>query len=120
MAGFFDSPGNDSFYAYANYNNSGQPLAGMYGSYGSGYSNSAKGFGTNVGFSNNGGNDKAIFNESLGNTTYYAYADYLGSGQQAAGLLGNGYSDSARGFVNNVANSTAGSTDRAAFFDSPA
>ena len=28
-AQFFDSPGNDTFYAYADYNNSGQPLAGM-------------------------------------------------------------------------------------------
>ena len=73
---FFDSPGNDTFYAYADYNNSGQQLAGMYGGYGGGYSNSASGFGTNVGYSTNGGNDMAVFFDSPGNDTFYAYADY--------------------------------------------
>ena len=28
---FFDSPGNNTFYSYGDYNNSGRPLAGMYG-----------------------------------------------------------------------------------------
>jgi hypothetical protein len=131
MAGFFDSPGNDTYYAYTDYDGapsgSGQQLAGMYGSgapSGSGgYANSAKGFGTNVGFSMNGGSDTADFYDSLGHTTFYAYADYLGSGQQLAGMLtsasGEPYSDSARGFATNVATSTAGATDTAEFFDSP-
>jgi hypothetical protein len=123
MAGFFDSPGNDTYYAYTDYNSSGQQYAGMSGSYGGGYSNSAKGFGTNVGFSSNGGSDTADFYDSLGNTTFYSYADYLGSGQQLAGMLtsasGYAYSDSARGFPTNVATSTAGATDTAEFFDSP-
>ena len=86
---FFDSPGNDTFYAYADYNNSGQPLAGMYGSYGGGYSNSASGFGTNVGYSTNGGSDTAAFFDAPGTNTFYAYADYNNSGQPLAGMYGS-------------------------------
>ena len=102
-AQFFDSPGNDTFYAYADYNNSGKPLAGMYGS--GGYSNSASGFGTNIGYSTNGGSDTAAFFDSPGNDTFYAYADYNNSGQQLAGMYGSyggGYSNSAKGFATNV------------------
>ena len=73
-AQFFDSPGNDTFYAYADYNNSGQPAAGMYGR--RAIANSASGFGTNVGYSTNGGSDTAYFFDSPGNDTFYAYADY--------------------------------------------
>ena len=68
-AQFFDSPGNDTFYAYADYNNSGQPMAGMYGR--RRYSNSASGFGTNVGYSTDGGSDTAYFYDSPGNDTFY-------------------------------------------------
>ena len=85
-AQFFDSPGNDTFYAYADY--AGQTAAGMYGSYGSGYANSANGFGTNVGYST-GDSDTAYFFDSPGNDTFYAYADYAGSGKPSAGMYGS-------------------------------
>ena len=93
-AQFFDSPGNDTFYAA----NSGQPAAGMYGG---GYANSAAGFGTNVGYATNGGSDTAYFFDSPGNDTFYAYADYAGSGKPAAGMYGSfdgGYCQLGHGF----------------------
>ena len=65
-AKFFDSPGNDTFYAYADYDNDG-PAAGIYGG---GFANSASGFGTNLGYSTNGGSDTAYFFDSQGNSTY--------------------------------------------------
>ena len=117
-AQFFDSPGNDMFYAYADYNDSGQQLAGMYGS---GYSNSASGFGTNIGNSTNGGNDMAGFFDSPGNDTFYSYTDYNNSGQQLAGMYGSyggGYSNSAKGFGTNVGFSSNGGSDTAVFYDS--
>ena len=86
---FFDSPGNDTFYAYADYNSSGKPLAGMYGSYGNGYSNMASGFGTNVAYATDGGSDTALFFDSPGNDVFYAYADYNNSGKQLAGMYGS-------------------------------
>ena len=116
-AQFFDSPGNDTFYAYADYNNSGQQLAGMYGQLRRQYSNSASGFGTNIGNSTSGGSDMAGFFDSPGNDTFYAYTDYNNSGQQLAGMYGSyggGYSNSAKGFATNVGFSTNGGSDTAA------
>jgi hypothetical protein len=78
----YDSPGNDTFYASANYNNSGKPLASMSGAYGGGYSNSAIGFGTSVGYSTNGGTDTADLVGSSGNNALYtdlAIAELYGS-----------------------------------------
>ena len=171
-AQFFDSPGNDTFYAYADYNNSGQPLAGMYGQrlfqlgqrlrhqhrlfdqrrqrYGRllrlagqrhvlclrglqqqrqapwractgsrAITNSASGFATNVGYSTNGGSDTAVFFDSPGNDTFYAYADYNNSGQPLAGMYGTRVFQSAIGFGSNVGYSTNGGSDTAVFFDSP-
>jgi hypothetical protein len=127
-AAFFDSPGNDTFYAYADYNKSGQTLAGMYGSYGSyasGYSNSAKGFSTNLAYSTNGGSDTAVFFDSPGNDTFYAYADYNNGGQTLAGMYGSygnyasGYSNSAKGFGTNIGLSGNGGSDTASLYDSP-
>jgi hypothetical protein len=119
MAQFYDSPGDDTFYAYADYNNSGSTLAGIYSN---GYSNSASGFGTNVGYSTHGGNDFAVFFDSPQSDTFYSYADYNGSGQQLAGMYGSyngGYSNSAKGFATNLGMSTNGGSDTAAFYDSP-
>ena len=127
-ANFYDSAGNDTYYAYADYNSSGQPAAGMYGSYDGGYANSATGFGANVGYSTNGGSDTAYFYDSPGNDTYYAYADYQNSGQTSAGMYGGvpgtpgpggGYANSAIGFATNVGYSTNGGSDTAYFYDSP-
>ena len=75
-ARFYDSPGDDTFYASANYGNSGRNSAGMYGSYGGGYFNSASGFGINLAYSTKGGSDTSIFYDSPGNDEFYAYADY--------------------------------------------
>ncbi len=127
---FYDSPGTDTYYAYADYNGSGsgKPFSGMYGSYGGGYSNSAVGFATNIGYSTNGGGDTAYFYDSPGNDTYYADADYNGSDSPAAGMYGGvpgtpgpggGYFNSAVGFGTNIAYSTAGGSDTAYFYDSP-
>ena len=115
-AQFFDSPGNDTFYAYADYNQSGQTSAGMYGSYGGGYSDSASGFGTTVGNSTSGGRDTALFYDSPGNDTFYAYADYNHTGKPLAGMYGSyggGYANSAKGFGTSVAYSTNGGSDSA-------
>ena len=84
-AQFFDSPGNDAFYAYGDFNQSGQPLAEMLGA---GYANVASGFGTNIANSS-GGNDTAVFFDSPGNDTYDAYADYNNSGKPAASMSGS-------------------------------
>ena len=54
---------------------------------GSGYSNAASGFGTNVGYATNGGSDLAAFFDSQGHATYYAYGDYNNSGQPFAGMM---------------------------------
>src|SRR5208282_779224 len=106
-AAFFDSPGNDSYSAYANYQGSNQTYAAMTGSYtvGTGttatthtYTNSASGFGTNVGNSSNGGTDLAQFYGTSGNNTFYAYADYNNTNTQLAGMYGAGYSNSGNGF----------------------
>ena len=86
----------------------------MYGKYGGGYSNSAKGFATNVGTATNGGSDAAEFFDSPGNDTFYAYANYQNSGQTLAGMYGSyggGYSNSASGFATMVGNSTSGGND---------
>jgi hypothetical protein len=124
---FNSSLGSDTFYSYTDYQQSGEQLSGMYGS---GYSNTAKGFDTNVAYAIGGGSsDTAAFFDSAGDATYYAYADYgplpgpgafeLADGQQLAGMLGSGYANSAKGFGTNVGVSTAGASDVAAFFDSP-
>ncbi len=114
---FYDSPGNDTYYAYADYNGTGKQAAGMYGSYGGGFANSASGFGTNVGYSSNGGSDAAYFYDAAGSNTFYADADYDGSGQQAAGMYGTGYANSATGFATNIATAIYGSGDTAYFED---
>ena len=124
IADFFDAPGSgtaDTFYAYAD--NNGQSLAGMYGSYGGqSYSNSASGFGTNVGYATKN-SDTAVFFDSPEINTFYAYPDYNLSGQNVAGMLGtlaNGYySNAASGFGTSFADSINGGSDIAAFFDSP-
>ena len=75
---FFDSPGNATFYAYADYNSSGRSLAGMYGSYAGfgAYSNLAGGFGANLGYATSGGNDTADLFGSSGNSSSNAlYTD---------------------------------------------
>ena len=74
----------------------------MYGSYGGGYTNSASGFATNVGYSINGGSDTAAFFDSPASDTFYSYADYDNSGQPLAGMYGSyggGYTNSASGFA---------------------
>ncbi len=96
-AEFFDSPGNDTFYAYGG----SQPSAGMYGSYGNvSYSNAASGFGTNLGYAINGGNDTADLLGSSGNGTNTLYTD-----KAIALLYGNNYKEEASGFqvVNAIA-----------------
>ena len=113
VAQFFDGPGNDAFTAYADYKNSGQPFASMTGS---GYSNSASGFGTNVGYSTNGGSDTASLFDAAGSNTYYACGDYS-SGKTLADMYGAGYSNAAVGFGANVGYATNGSSDMAMFFD---
>ena len=116
VAQFFDSPGNDTFYAYADYNQSGKSLAGMIGS---GYANTASGFGTNIGYATNGGSDTASLFDSPGNDTFCAYADYNQSGKPLAGMFGSGYCNLASGFGTNVGYATNGGSDTASLFDSP-
>ena len=106
---FFDSPGNDTFYAYADYNQQRPALGGHVRQLRRlrPYSNLANGFGTNVGYSTNGGSDTATFFDSAGNDTFYAYANYNNSGQPLAGMYGsyNGfgaYSNLADGFGTNL------------------
>ena len=98
-ASFYDSPGNDTFYGYADYNNGGQQLGGMYGSYtlSNGttlsYTSSASGFGTVVGEAVNGGTDTADLFGSSGQNTLNAQATI-------ALLYGNNYyNDQAMGFA---------------------
>ena len=124
-ASLFDSPGNDTFYAYADYNGSGRPLAAMYGSYAGygAYSNMANGFATNVGYSSNGGSDTATFFDAAGNATFFAYADYNGSGRSLAGMNGSyagfgAYSNLAGGFGANLGSVTSGGNDTADLFGS--
>ena len=116
---FYDSPGNDTYYAYAD--SGGAPSSGMYGS---GYSNSAAGFGTNDGYAINGGSDTAYFYDSTGNDTYYAYADYNNTGKPSSGMYGSygtfgAYSDAANGFATTVASATNGGSDTAYLYGSP-
>ena len=123
-AEFFDSPGSDTFYAYSDYGTTGQPAAGMYGSYGGGFANSASGFGTNVGYSTNGGSDTAYFYDSQGNATYYAYADYGASGKPSAGMYGSyadfgAYGNAAIGFATNIGYATKAGSDISYLFASP-
>ena len=114
-AAFYDSAGNATFYAYADYANTGQPLAGMMGS---GYSNLASGFATNVATSTSGGTDTAEFFDSVGNATFYAY----GGSQPSTGMYGSysgvSYSNAASGFGTNLGSSTAASGDTADLFGS--
>ena len=113
---FFNAPGSNTFYAYADYSNSGKALAGMAGS---GYSNAASGFGSNVGYATSGSNDTALFFNAPGSNTFYAYADYNNSGKPLAGMAGGGYSNMASGFGTNVGYATNGGNDTADLFDSP-
>jgi hypothetical protein len=115
-ADLYDTTGNATFFSYDSYG--GQELSGMHDPAYS-YSNMAFGFGTNVGSSTNGSSARADFYDSLGQASFYAYANYNNSGQPLAGMLGNGYSNSASGFATNVATATSGgSSDTAAFFGS--
>jgi hypothetical protein len=119
---FYDSPGNDTFTAYADYNKTGKPFATMTGTYGGGFANSATGFATNVAYSTNGGSDTASFYDSPGNDTFVAYGDYNGAGKtfaELSGTYGGGYADSANGFATNVAYAVNGGSDTASFYDSP-
>ena len=82
--------GDNTYYAYADnaaYNSgaAAEPSAGMYGT---GYSNVANGFSTNIGYSNHAG-DVAYFYGSTGSDTFYANADYNSSGVHTAGMLGS-------------------------------
>ena len=124
---FYDSPGNDVYYAYGDYQsgNFSGPSAGMYGSYtGFGaYANLANGFVTNIGESTNGGSDTAYFYDAPGQSTFYANAYVKNSviPGPSAGMYGSGYANSASGFGTNVAFATPGngSNDTAYFYDSP-
>ena len=111
-ATFYDSASNDTFSAYDDYENSGQTFASMTGSYGNGvtsyaytYTNSAKGFGSIVANSINGGSDTAQFFHAAGNITFYAYADYQNSGKELAGMHDTAYwyLISANGFATDTA-----------------
>ena len=82
----FASPATDTFTAYADYNNSGKPLAVMSGSFGGGYSNSASGFRTTLAMATNGGSDTADSSIRRGTTRSYAYANYNNSGQPLAAM----------------------------------
>ena len=105
---FFDSPGNDTYYAYADYGTTDEPSSGMYGS---GFSNSATGFGTNIGYSTNGGSDTADllrFDEHrhllrLHRLRHDRQA-FVRDVWQFRRL--RAYSDSANGFATNIGNST--------------
>ncbi len=113
-AEFFDSPGNDTFYTYADYQNSGEPMAEMLGSYGGGYANTAVGFGANVGNSTNGGSDTAYYYDSPGDDTFVAYDDNDGapSAEMYGGYGSYGaYQNDGNGFATNVAYSTNGGKD---------
>jgi hypothetical protein len=117
---FYDSLGSNSFYAYADYLGGGKSLAGMYGSYGSGYTNSANGFANNTGYAVNGSYDVAGFYDSPGNDSFYAYADYRGTGKYMAGMYGGyngGYNNTANGFSTVVGYSIEGGSDTASLYD---
>jgi hypothetical protein len=119
-ASFFDSPGNDTFYSYADYNGTGKQLSGMLGSYGGGYSNSASGFATNKGYSTNGGSDTAVFFDSTGNDVFSAYGNYNGTGKQYATMTGTGYANSATGFATDQGESVNGGSDTANLYNTSA
>jgi hypothetical protein len=98
---------------YADYNNSGQPSAGISRS---GFSGVAYGFSTNLAYSTAGGSDTAVFYDSPGNDTFYSYTSYNNSDQHLAGMYGGyggGYVNSASGFATMIANSTNGGNDTA-------
>ena len=76
----------------------------MYGSYGGGYSNSASGFGTNIGYATNGGNDTADLYASSGSNTLY-------TDQAIAQLYGNNGTEEASGFQVVNAIGTEGGAD---------
>ena len=117
----YDSPQSDTFYAYADFGNTGKPSAGMFGGYDGGYPESASGFSTNLGYATSDGSDNAYFYDSPGNDTFYAYGDY-NSGKTSAGMFGSfggGYANEATGFAMNVGISTEGGSDTAYFYDSP-
>ena len=97
---FYDVPGASysgtaTYYAYAESN--GAASAGMYGGYGSGssavaYANSALGFDTNLGFSNDKANETAYLDGvTSGNNTLYANA-------AIARLYGTNFDEQASGF----------------------
>ena len=116
--------GDNTYYAYADnaaYNSgaAAEPSAGMYGT---GYSNVANGFSTNIGYSNHAG-DVAYFYGSTGSDTFYANADYNSSGVHTAGMLGSytgrgsvNYANAATGFATNVGNTLPNTSDTAYFY----
>ena len=114
---FVDAPGANTFYAYADYNHSGQQVAGMYGT---GYSNAASGFATNIAYATNGSNDTASFYDAPGANTFYAYGSYNNSGPLAGmyGAYGGEYSNVASGFGTNVGIAGNGSNDAAGLYTS--
>ena len=93
-------PGTDTYYAYApgNVDGGGKSSAGMYGSYGGGYANSARGFSTNIGYATSGSSDTAYLSGSTGNNALYADL-------AIAELYGSGFAETASGFevVNAIA-----------------
>ena len=83
-----------------------------------GYANSATGFATNVGNATYGSGDTAYFEIRAGNDTFYAYANYLSSGQTYAGMNGSGYANLAKGFSTMIGTATYGTGDVADLYDS--
>ncbi|MGL4555492.1 MAG: hypothetical protein ACRC33_30350 [Gemmataceae bacterium] len=95
-----DSAGDDTFL--------GTPAESTY--YGTGFANTARGFGSVDGLSEAGGSDAAIFRDTEGDDTFTAMPNY-------ANLHGAGYSIGASGFTSYDATASGGS-DTAYFFDS--
>jgi hypothetical protein len=120
VAVFYDAPGSNTFYSYADYNHSGTQLAGMLGSFGGGFSDSASGFAVNKAYATLGSSDTAVFFDSPGNDTFYAYGNYEDTGKQFAGMTGAGYSNSASGFGTNIGVSENGGTDTADLYNTSA
>jgi subtilase family serine protease len=117
---FYDAPGTNTFYSYADYNHTGTQLAGMLGNFGGGFSDSASGFAVNKGYATLGSSDTAVFFDSAGNDTFFAYGNYENSGKQYAGMTGTGYSNSASGFGTNIGVSENGGTDTADLYNTSA
>ena len=115
-----DALGNAQFYAYADFQNSGQQLAGMIVG---NYSNSAKGFGTNVANYDQGQQRYGRVLRLAGRRHVQRLRELQQTAGQTmasmSGSFGGGYSNTANGFATNIATSTNGGTDTANLYDSP-